>query len=171
MCRQHTRGLLAEEAQSLPGFSAATLYQWLAEALLKQAGWEDSGRYRVAPAAFRTLLKPEGMCVACEQLGEYQRAIAQALVRTLASGAPPAIHDSYLRGDGLCLPHLRLALGLAHHVDTERLLKKHFLGRLEALSRELADFREGAASGAAGEKKGSDAWLRAVERFAGRLGT
>lgn len=171
LCRHHTRGLLAEEAQSLPGFAAATLYQWLAEALLKQAGWDDSGRWgRLGPAAFRALLKPEGICLACEQLDEYQRSIAQTLVSTLASGEPPGIRDAYLRGDGLCVPHLRLALSVAHHADTERLLTRHFLDRLDALSRELAWFREEVSNGAVAGAE-SDVWRRAVERFTGRLST
>src|SRR5438128_1781603 len=101
LCRQHTRGMLAEEPRTLPGVSTATLYHWLAETMLEKA----TGA-RLTPAELRVLLKPEGMCLACEQLGEYQRALVQSLVRTLESGDPPSAREAYFRRDGLCLPHL-----------------------------------------------------------------
>lgn len=122
LCRQHTRGMLAQEPAAVPGLGTATLYRWLAEALLGKAR-----RARLRPAEFRTLLKPEGMCLACEQLGDYQRAVVHSLIRMLESVETGAVREAYFQGDGLCLPHLRLGLGVVDDRDTATAVVQHFL--------------------------------------------
>jgi hypothetical protein len=171
LCRQHTRALLAAEGETVRDFSTATLYRWLGEVLLAKAGWGESETYHLSPRRLRALLRPEGACLACEELGEYQRAVVGSLVRALASGAPSALVDTYFRGDGLCLPHLRLALGLTEYGDTIDQLAAHFLSRIQRLTTELEAFLKAfAQDGLLGEKSQSDVWRRAAERFAGRLG-
>ena len=168
LCRQHTRGMLAQEPSSFPGLGTATLYRWLADALLEKAR-----RSRFTPAEFRTLLRPEGMCLACEQLGDYQRAVVQTLVRALEAREMTAIKKTYFEGEGLCLPHLRLGLGVVDNRETAAALVEHFLKGVEAVARDLETFLASppAATAAPGEAPGAPAWERAVERFSGRLGS
>lgn len=170
LCPPHTRGLLAEEAQTIRGFSAATLYRWLTETLLREAGRLGAGGSRPGRGRFRALLKPSAGCLACQQLGEYERAVTGGLVRTLSSGEPPTVREAYLRGDGLCLPHLRIALDVAEDPDTADLLTEHFCDQLQALAGRLDAFLEAhTADGAVRRTVDPDAWLRAAERFSGRL--
>lgn len=170
LCLPHTRGLLAEEARTITGFSTATLYRWLTEALLREAGWDGSGGHRSRRRGFRALLEARGACLACQQLGEYERAVIGGLVRTLTSGEPPTVRDAYLRGDGLCLPHLRIALDLTDHPGTIDLLSGRFRDSLRALAVELEVFLQAHTPNGAGQgKSDSDVWVRAAERFAGRL--
>ena len=128
---------------------------------------------RLTPAEFRAVLKPEGMCLACEQLGEYQRALVQSLVRTLEAGDPPSVHEAYFRGDGLCLPHLRLALGVVDDRVTAKSLAEHFLKGIQASAKELEGFLAASTDTTASSPvtAAAEVWMRAVERFSGRLGT
>jgi hypothetical protein len=163
LCREHTRGLLAEETRSVPGFSTATLYGWLAQALLHDV--------RRRPAAVRGLVKRDGECLACEQLGAHEQTVVRDLVRLLASGQPATIRETYLAGDGVCLPHLGAALDVADDRETSSLLTEHFLGRLRELVGELEAFREAATrDGSTPANAAPDPWVRAAERFAGKLG-
>lgn len=170
LCHPHTRRLLAEEAETIPGFSTATLYRSLIDALLSRARGGGSGSHRLARRAFRALLRPEGGCFACEQLGDYERAVIGGLVETLTAGEPPTIRETYVQGDGLCLPHLRIALDRAGNSATADLLRERFQSRLESLAAELEAFVEAhTPNGSEREKSDSDVWLRAVEQFAGRV--
>lgn len=172
LCRQHTRGLLAEEPEPTPGVNTAALYRWLAEAMLAQAGWGKSRAVRLTAAEMRALLKPEGMCLACEQLGEYQRAIVHGLVSALESNNPPLVRETYFRGAGLCLPHLRLALSAVEDRQIATSLARHFLGGIHALAVDLGAFLNAVnATTASSTPASSDPCRRAVERFTGRLGS
>jgi hypothetical protein len=159
--------MLAEEPRTVPGVSIATLDRWRAEALLSKAGGA-----RLTPAAFRRLLKPEGMCLACEQLGEYQRVLVRSFARTLEAGDPPSIREAYVAGDGLCLPHLRLALGLMDDRDTANALAQHFLISIRSCATGLERFLAASASPASLSPASTppDVRMRAVERCSGRLG-
>lgn len=170
LCPPHTQRLLAEEAETIPGFSTATLFRSLIDALLSGARGGGSGRHRLGRRAFRALLRPEGGCLACEQLGDYERAVIGGLVEALTAGRPPEIREMYVHGDGLCLPHLCIALDRAGTSGTADLLRERFQSRLEALAAELEAFVEAhAPNGSRQEKSHSDVWLRAVEQFSGRL--
>jgi hypothetical protein len=113
------------------------------------------------------------MCLACEQLGEYQRAVVRGLVRTLESGDPSSVRAAYFRGDGLCLPHLRLAFGVVDDRDTASALGQRFLKGIEScatgLERVLASSADAATAPPAATP--DEVGMRAVERFSGRLGT
>ncbi len=63
-------------------------------------------------------------------------------MHTLAPGKPDALRESYFGGDGLCLPHLRLALGLTEYRDAVGDLTRHFPSRLEGLATDLVTFLE-----------------------------
>lgn len=172
LCRQHTRGVLAEEPQTAPGADTAALYRRLAEAMLAQAGWGQPRAERLTAPEMRALLKPDGMCLACEQLGEYQRAVVQGLVRTLESNDPPSFREAYFRGDGLCLPHLRPALGVVEDREIANSLARHFLGGIHAITVDPEAFLKAARHvTAASLPASSDACRRAIERFTGRLGS
>lgn len=172
LCRQHTRGMIAEEPSTSPGVNTAALYRWFAEAMLTRAGWCKPRAERFTAADLRALLKPEGMCLACEQLGEYQRAIVHGLVRTLESNDPPSVREAYFRGDGLCLPHLRLALGTVEDRQIATSLARHFLNGIHAIALDLEAFLASAnADPASSTPRSSDASRRAVERFTGRPGS
>jgi hypothetical protein len=171
LCLPHTRRMLAAEARTIAGFSTATLYRWLAEALLREAGRVGPGRHRGNRRGLRALLKLRADCLACEHLGDYEQAVVGGLVRTLASGEPATVREAYLHGDGLCLPHFRLALDLADRRDAVELLSERFLAGLEVLATELEAFLDAHTPGGADRAKAdSDIWLRAAERFAGKLG-
>ncbi len=169
LCPLHTRGLLAEETRTIRGFSAATLYRWLTEALLEEAGGR-SDRRRQSRSRFRHLLEARGGCLACQQLRDYEQAVIDGLIGTLTSGEPPSVRAAYVKGTGLCLPHLRVALDLADDPETADLLREQFLKHLRALSDELAAFLAShTPAGAARGPADSDVWLRAAEQFAGPI--
>jgi hypothetical protein len=164
--------MLAEEREAAPGANTAALYRGLTEAMLAQPGWGKPRAERLTAAEMRALLKPEGMCLACEQLGEYQRAIVLGVVRTLESNNPPVVREGYFRGDGLCLPHLRLALGAVEDRQIATSLAHQFLGGIQAIAVDLEAFVNAVnAATASSTPASSDACRRAVERFTGRLGS
>lgn len=170
LCLHHTRALLGEEARTIPGVSTATLYRWLTEALLGEAGCRGAGDRRPQPSRLRALLEPRGDCLACEQLGGYETAVVGALVRTLASGKPPTVRQAYLNGDGVCLPHLRTALDLADRPPAAELLAGHFLNGLRTLADQLGAFLDAhTPASPRRQRPDADVWLRAVERFVGSL--
>ena len=170
LCLPHTRGLLAEETRTVRGFSAATLYCWLTDALLEEAARDGSRRRWRSRSRFRDLVEPRGGCLACRQLGAYERAAIGGLVGTLASGEPPSVMTAYVGGPGLCLPHLRVALDLTDHPGTADLLREQVLKRLRALSDELEVFLAAHTPGGPDQGRADfDVWLRAAEQFAGLI--
>jgi len=137
---------------------------------LREAARGGSGGRRLSGKRFRALLEPRGGCLACEQLEAYQRAVIGGLVRTLAAGDPPAVREAYHGGDGLCLPHLRTALDVADDPGTADLLTEQFCDQLRALAGRLEAFLEARSRDSAGRGTSeTDVWLRAAERFSGRL--
>jgi hypothetical protein len=171
LCAAHTREMLGDEARTIRGLSAATLYQWLASDLLRRAGPGTSGWHGLGRRRFRALLVLRGSdCLACEQIGEYERAVATSLIEGLGPAGPPALHVAFERSDGLCLPHLRIALDLGPSPEVFDALAERFLASLDALVLELEQFLSTEATGRERRSpEGAEVWLRAAERFAGRL--
>lgn len=120
LCRQHTRELLSESSRA-----TEELYRWLAGELLAKLAWDgSSGTSSLRQRAFRALLKPHGMCPACDVISGHQRATVRAIVESLSTTQARA---EYLTGGGLCLPHLRLALGVVEEPSAADCMIAHFL--------------------------------------------
>jgi hypothetical protein len=94
--------------------------------------------------------------------------VVSGLVQALASGEP-RIRDNYLRGKGLCLRHVRLALLLRSSGETVDDLARHFLSGLRRLLDELAGGRSDAAGTGPALDSASPQWTRLAERFVGTL--
>jgi len=81
-------------------------------------------------------LVPSGRCPACQVLAETE----EMLIRTLLATLPePAFRDAYAGSAGLCLPHLRAALGQAGSEATFAILREVAVAQEERL---LAELRE-----------------------------
>lgn len=106
-------------------------------------------------------LTPQKHCPACQHRDEITHITLSALVKELEV---PAMADALQGSDGLCLPHLRLALELVKNVPAcERLLAIH-REKLESLKAELTEYirKNDYQFMAEGFGKEGDAWLRAV---------
>ena len=119
---------------------AADLYRRLAGELLRRCDWDRSDRYTPGHQAFRALLKPDGMCPACERINEDQRAMVRAIVSALSA---PEARVVYRTGAGLCLPHLRIALGIVDDPSASSCLVTHFLRGIESFVAASGEDRDG----------------------------
>ena len=109
---------------------------------------------------------PRKRCPACEHLDKVTRNILSELAKDLENAE---MTDALQASDGLCLPHLRLALDHVKSVSIcEKLLAIH-REKLERLQNELGEFirkndyqliREGFG-------REGDAWLRAISMITG----
>ena len=111
-------------------------------------------------------LTPRTRCPVCEHREETTRRLVSVLVEELEQ---PNMTDALESSDGLCLPHLRLALenikdGSAH--DT--LIEIH-REKLEGLRSELSEFIRKNEYQVVQESFGSEgnAWLRAISMITG----
>jgi hypothetical protein len=110
---------------------------------------------------------PRKTCPVCERRAEITRNLLSALVEDLLT---PEMREALQASEGLCLPHLRLALGYVRdHSAYEALITIH-RAKLEHLKSELAEFIRKNDYQAIKEGFGSegDAWLRAIGIVAGR---
>jgi hypothetical protein len=113
------------------------------------------------------VISPRKRCPACEHRDEAIRTILSTLLEELTkSEMTDALHAS----DGLCLPHLRLAL---EHVRDVAVLEKLLTiqrEKLENLRDELAEFIRKSDYQLIDQGFGAEgnAWLRAVNTIAGR---
>ena len=84
----------------------------------------------------------------------------------------PDFADAYARSAGLCLPHLRQALGFMKNPHTFEVLRKMEAERLHQLERELTEFIRKHDYRFADESYGEerDAWLRSLEKISGKKG-
>lgn len=108
----------------------------------------------------------------CPVCWEMERASPHYLARLLREHkGSEGVWQRLRKNWGLCLPHVRLALDLANRPDTVELLCGRFLADLEVLAIELETFLDAHTPGGADRADaGSDVWLRAAERFAGKPG-
>jgi hypothetical protein len=113
-------------------------------------------------------LTPRKRCPVCEHRDEMTRSVLSALVKELEK---PEMTAALQASDGLCLPHLRLAL---EHVKEssvyEKLLAIH-REKFESLSAELAEFirKNDYRAAKEGFGKEGNAWLRAVGMIVGSV--
>ena len=111
-------------------------------------------------------LTPQKSCPACQHLDETTRINISMLVKELET---PEIVDALQASDGLCMPHLRLALEHVKNVSAcEKLLAIH-REKLESLKAELTEFirKNDYQFMAEGFGKEGNAWLRAVGMIVG----
>jgi hypothetical protein len=113
------------------------------------------------------VISPRKRCPACEHRDEMIRTILSALVVELTKSE---MADALRASDGLCLPHLRLALEQVRDVSV---LEKNITiqrEKLENLKDELAEFIRKSDYQLIDRGFGTegDAWLRAVGMIAGR---
>jgi hypothetical protein len=109
---------------------------------------------------------PRKRCPACEHLDEATRNILSALIEDLDVAD---LTEALQASEGLCLPHLRLALGSIKDGSTcEKLLAIH-REKLESLKTELGEFirKNDYQAIKEGFGKEGDAWLRAVSMIMG----
>jgi hypothetical protein len=116
----------------------------------------------------RTLaaLTPRKRCPACEHREETTRSTLSILEEELKASE---MKDALAASEGLCLPHLRLALEHARDASVcETLLHIH-RGKLESLRTELEEFirKSDYQLIEAGFGAERDAWLRAIAMVAG----
>ena len=112
-------------------------------------------------------LTPQKQCPACRHREEMTRNLLSALAEDLATAQ---VQEALQASDGLCLPHLRLALGSVNDDPGYETLLRIQQARLERLKHELAEFIRKNDYQAIKEGFGSegDAWLRAIAMVVGR---
>jgi hypothetical protein len=113
------------------------------------------------------IISPRKRCPVCEHREEAIRMILSALLEELTKSE---MTDALQGSDGLCLPHLRLALEQVKDVSVlEKLLAIH-REKLENLKNELAEFIRKSDYQLIDKGFGAegDAWLRAISIIAGR---
>ena len=111
-------------------------------------------------------LTPRKRCPACEVREEATRNLITALLEELPGSK---MREALLASEGLCIPHLKLALGhVRHHSVYEDLLNIHRV-KLEQLKEELAEFIRKSDYQVIQEGFGreGDAWLRAIGMIVG----
>jgi len=128
---------------------------------------------RQIPEAVQTMmakmlsaLTPRKRCPVCEHREETTRSTLSVLVEELET---PEMTNALQASEGLCLPHLRLALERVKDLSAcETLLTIH-RGKLESLRAELEEFirKNDYQLIKEGFGKEGDAWLRAVGMIAG----
>jgi Family of unknown function (DUF6062) len=157
------------------GFSL--IYHDIVNSILRQ--WnepENSTRipHRRAAPPLRNLIEkivatltPRKRCPACEHRDQMRHNLLSAFVEDLST---PEMTEALQASEGLCLPHLKLAL---HEVKKaslyESLLAIHRT-KLESLRNELAEFirKNDYQAIKEGFGKEGDAWLRAIGMIVGR---
>jgi hypothetical protein len=109
---------------------------------------------------------PQKHCPACQHRDEMTRITISELVKELET---PEMANALQVSDGLCVPHLRLALEHVKNVSAcEKLLAIH-REKLESLKAELTEFirKNDYQFMAEGFGKEGNAWLRAIGLIAG----
>lgn len=113
-----------------------------------------------------TAFTPRKRCPVCEHRDGTTRTVLSVLVEEIEK---PQMTDALESSDGLCLPHLSLALEHVKEVSVcETLLNIHH-EKLESLSAELGEFirKNDYQAIKEGFGKEGDAWLRAVSMITG----
>jgi hypothetical protein len=125
----------------------------------------DSVRRRVEGVL--AAITPVKRCPACEHREELSRNLFPALVEDLPT---PAMADALQASEGLCLPHLGLAMGYVKDVAAYEILLTIHRTKLESLRIELAEFIRKNDYQVIKEGFGSEgnAWLRAIGMVVGR---
>lgn len=150
-CASHAR-LAVDEMQG-KALGLAILY----EDLLRIAQEQLSGKGELS--------HPAGKCPACVNQAEVRKWLLADLTRHILE---PASREALQVSQGLCLPHLRLALEHLRAPDKRKLLVSLEQERLAALRGELAEYIRKNDYRFAGESFGAEnSWRRAVKRVVG----
>ena len=172
-CNVHAHHLLTQTGSAL---SIGIIYRDVVNATIRQieALSEPSPHllsFRRAASGEAALqaLSPRKPCAACEQQAKMEALTLQALVAGLGD---PALQAALRQGAGLCLPHLRRALGAARQPADFKALATISRDLYAALRTELDEFIrkndyrfQHEAMGAEG-----NSWKRAVYAMAGTPG-
>lgn len=112
------------------------------------------------------VLTPRKQCPACEHREELRRSLLSVLVEDLPT---PAMMEALQASEGLCLPHLGLAVGYVKDVAVYEMLLTIHTAKLESLRDELAEFIRKNDYQVIKEGFGSEgnAWLRAIRLVVG----
>ena len=122
---------------------------------------------RTMIANMLSALTPRKHCPVCEHRDKTTRNILSTLVKELQM---PEMSSALQASEGLCLPHLRLALEYVRDASVCETLLTTQREKLESLLTELDEFIRKNDYQFAGEGFGKegDAWLRAVGMVVGR---
>ncbi|HUF00162.1 MAG TPA: DUF6062 family protein, partial [Anaerolineales bacterium] len=180
-CHEHAWLAVNKRLGDALGFSI--IYHDIVNSILKELN--DGGSPARAPLGWTSLLRqipekarhmigkmlsalaPRKRCPVCEHRDEATRNILSVLVEELKT---PEMMAALQASEGLCLPHLRLALEHVRDLSVcETLLTIH-REKLASLRSELAEFirKNDYQLIEEGFGKEGDAWLRAIGMVAGR---
>ena len=182
-CREHAGLAIDKRLGDALGFSI--IYRDVINSILNQ--WNEGRMPTRTPRGWRSLLgqvpeqvramiekmlyavTPRKHCPVCEHRDEITRNTLQVLVDELRT---PVMVNALQSSEGLCLPHLRLALGHVRDLPVCEALLTIQRSKLEALKSELDEFIRKNDYQFAGEGFGKegDAWLRAIGMVVGRKG-
>ena len=111
-------------------------------------------------------LTPEQPCPACQHLEQTETRTVQVLLENLED---ERLRESFKNSQGLCLPHLRVALKQARDEAGLEMLLALQNDKLNGLKQDLAEYIRKNDYRFAGEGFGSegDSWRRAIARFVG----
>lgn len=180
-CREHAALAVDKRLGDSLGFSI--IYRDLINSVLN--GWNEDYKPARSPRGWTSVLgripeqvratvermlsaiTPRKRCPACEHRDEMTRTTLLVLTEELKT---PVMVDALQASEGLCLPHLRLALGHMRDQSVCETLLTIQRSKLEALRAELDEFIRKNDYRYAGEGFGKegDAWLRAIGMVVGR---
>jgi hypothetical protein len=112
-------------------------------------------------------LTPRKRCPACEHRDELTRNLLSALIEDLGT---PEMTEALQASEGLCLPHLRLALASVNDSTVYEALLTLHRAKLEGLKDELAEFirKNDYQVIKEGFGREGNAWLRAIGLIVGK---
>ena len=179
-CHEHAWLAVDKRLGDALGFTI--IYHDVVNSILKQLQENGPGRNAIARRSFlrqlsnearvwieKTLrvISPRKHCPVCEHRDEALRIILSTLLEELTRSE---MADALYVSDGLCLPHLRLALENGRDASVIEKLLTIQRGKLESLKGELAEFIRKSDYQLIDKGFGAegDAWLRAVSMIVGR---
>lgn len=180
-CREHAALAVDKRLGDPLGFSI--IYRDVINSVLN--GWNEDRKPARSPRGWTSVLgrvpeqaramvermlfaiTPRKSCPVCLHRDEIVRNTLQVLVEELKT---PEMVSALQASEGLCLPHLRLALGHIREQSVCETLLTIQRGKLEALKAELDEFIRKNDHRFAGEGFGKegDAWLRAIGIMVGK---
>lgn len=172
-CREHAWLAVNQRLGDALGFSI--IYHDIVNNLLNLSN-EETGSARASRrgASVRNrvervlaALTPRKRCPACEHRDELARDLLSALVEDLRT---PEMTEALQASEGLCLPHMRLALGSVNDSSVYEVLLTLHRTKLESLKHELAEFirKNDYQVIQEGFGKEGNAWLRAIGLVVGK---
>ena len=174
-CHEHTWLAVNMRFGDALGFSI--IYHDIVNNILRSLN-EDSGSAHKARQGMGTSMRSriDGVlaalttrkrCPACEYREELTRDLLSAFLEDLQTSQ---MKEALQASEGLCLPHMRQALGTTNDGSNYEVLLDHHREKLESLKNELADFirKNDYQVIKEGFGREGNAWLRAISIIAGR---